>query len=286
MGGHLAMGIAFFDVGQLAEATDHLVASIEIADRLADPSLAAVFQVDPRVYGRCFFALVLGLIDEPERAEETAGAARRLAAATGQPFTVATAAMFGAWLGFLLDDPASVTTHASAAVALAEDQGFPLLAGAARAFEGWALARRGELDAGTLAVAKGLAAFRSADGRLHQPLFVALEAEVAWLSGSVEHALNLVEHALAAGASTHGQHYFEAALHQLGAEILLDRFPDRAREAGESLDRAVAIARAQGAETLRRRAEELREREPLAGEAMHGRSRAHRSRRALRTEQP
>ena len=79
--------------GRLVAAQSHLAASTEVADRIADPSLAAVFQVDPRVYSRCFQALGLGLAGEPEAAADMAGKARELAENGSQPFTMATAAM-------------------------------------------------------------------------------------------------------------------------------------------------------------------------------------------------
>ncbi|MDQ4131524.1 MAG: AAA family ATPase [Actinomycetota bacterium] len=255
MGGHLAMGIASFHGGQLTTARRHLLAAIETADEMADPSLAGVFQVDPSVYARSFFALVLALIGESHQAQQAARDARSRAAQTGQPFTIATAAMFSAWLGFVHGDAPSAGEHATTTVALAETHGFPLLAAAGKAFEGWALVRRGELDAAAARVASGLAAFRSGPGPLRQSLFVAVEAEVVYLTGDPERALTLLDEALAAAEAAEGQHYFEAALHRLRAEILLTRARGRTDEARDSLGRAVAIAREQGADVLVRQAE-------------------------------
>ncbi|MGI8810053.1 MAG: BTAD domain-containing putative transcriptional regulator [Acidimicrobiales bacterium] len=253
LAGQLAMGIVSFHEGRLAAAQEHLAASTDLADHAADLSLAAVFQVDPRVYSRCFQALALGLVGEPGPAADIARQARELAAEGPQPFSMATAAMFSAWLGFLLEDPDSVRDHAAEAIAVSDDHGFPLLAAAASAFDGWVLARGDQAEAGAARVAAGLAAYRPG-GTTAQPLFAALEAEVEHLAGRHDRALALLDQALPQQGAGQSSHYFDAALHRLRAEILLDAYPERAAEAAEGLRQSAAIAVSQGAATLERRA--------------------------------
>jgi len=252
LAGKLAMGIVSFHEGRLAAAQGHLAVSTDLADHAADLSLAAVFQVDPRVYSRCFQALALGLLGEPDAAAEMAAEARELAADGPQPFSMATAAMFSAWLGFLLEEPGSVGPHAAATIAIADDHGFPLLAAAATAFDGWVLARADQADAGAARVATGLAAYRPG-GTTAQPLFTALEAEVEHLAGRHDRALALLDQALLRQDAGHASHYFDAALRRLRAEILLSAHPARSAEAVESLRESAAIAASQGAVTLERR---------------------------------
>ncbi|HEX6597608.1 MAG TPA: BTAD domain-containing putative transcriptional regulator, partial [Acidimicrobiales bacterium] len=256
MAGQLATAISSFHHGDLEAARDHLVATIKLADELADPSLTTVFQVDPRVYARCFQALVLALQDEAGAAELAAADARRLAQELAHPFSVATAAVFSAWLGFLCANPDAAREHAALAAAEAESHGFPLLRGMAYAFDGWALARGGEVDAGAARVAAGLGPF-GGEGRVRQPLLVALEAEVDHVAGRSAQALARLDEVLVAATPGDGNHYFHAALHRLRAEVLLALHPDRSDDAAESLRRSVEIASSQGARLLERRASAL-----------------------------
>ncbi len=86
-------------------------------------------------------------------------------------------------------------------------------------------------------------------------LFLGLLAEAQRRAGMVAEAAGSVERALIVVERT-GERFWEAELHRLRGELLLDLSPGRADEAADEFHQALAIARRQGARALEERAVE------------------------------
>jgi predicted ATPase len=115
---------------------------------------------------------------------------------------------------------------------------------------GWALAEAGSVDAGLAELRRGLSRWRSTGSHYHVPYRLARAAGVFRAAGEVDEGLSLVTEALGLVESS-GDHWFEADLHRLQAEILpAERHEDR--EA--ACNRALNVARAQNARLLELRA--------------------------------
>jgi predicted ATPase len=137
--------------------------------------------------------------------------------------------------------------------ALAGEHRFSVWLAGADAMRGCLLASRGA-DAEGFALARDGLAGRTASGSIyHQTFFLGLLGDRCGRVGELDEAHGLLGAAIAI-ASDIGERWFEAELHRLKGEFLLALSePDRP-EAEACLQRALAIARAQGARTWELRA--------------------------------
>ena len=99
--------------------------------------------------------------------------------------------------------------------------------------------------------------FESLGSTLGQVLFRIAAAEADHLDGRPAQALGVLRDLIERRRNGGGYHYLDAELHRLYGEFLLAGEPDAATEAEarEHLQRAVEVARSEGARTLERRAE-------------------------------
>ena len=137
--------------------------------------------------------------------------------------------------------------HAEETIALSERLGFPLYLGVGRALRGWAQADAGER--GVAEIQQALAELARTGTGAGAPLFLALLAEATWRVGRYDHALGALGLGVARAEET-GQRFWDAELHRLRAQILLDK-DDGAGEQAEALfRRSLEIARDQEAKSL------------------------------------
>lgn len=134
--------------------------------------------------------------------------------------------------------------------------------------QGWALAEQGHAEAGMAHMRQGLAALLATGAELRHPYYLALLAEGCRQTGRTEEGLTLLAKALA-GAHTHGDCWWEAELHRLQGELLLQSrvrgpecevlLPDPGlqtldSEVEQCFHQALTIARRQQAKSLELRA--------------------------------
>ncbi len=96
-------------------------------------------------------------------------------------------------------------------------------------------------------------AYRATGAGLSLPHFLAALSEAARAHGRAAEGLDVVADALAIVERT-GERYFEAELHRLQGELLLDRSPGDHEPAEDAFQQALSVARAQQAKSLELRA--------------------------------
>jgi predicted ATPase len=146
-------------------------------------------------------------------------------------------------------DASRVREHAEAAMRLATDNGFSLWDAHASMLHGWALAMQGQSGIGIEQITRGLAVWRTNDLRLGQPYMLSLLAEAHGHAGQPEAGLAAVAEGLAA-VETHGLRTYESALLRLRGELLGLMPKAHHHEAEACFERAIDLARAQGARSL------------------------------------
>mgnify|MGYP001593607277 CR=1 FL=1 len=117
---------------------------------------------------------------------------------------------------------------------------------------GWTLVEQGRHQEGIAQMQDSLKMQRAIGSELDRPYCLALLAEALAKAGQVEGGLTALAEALEAAQST-GERYYEAELHRLQGELLLDQGAGRA-EAKACFARALEMARRQGARSLELRA--------------------------------
>src|SRR5262249_20091653 len=139
---------------------------------------------------------------------------------------------------------------AAEAIALSDTQGWPFYLGLARAYRAAALGASGASPSAVAEVSAGMTLVEArAQSASPLPLLNALLAEVQLVVGDPKGGLGAVERGLAASART-GHAYWDAELHRLKGEVLLQSQAENQAEAERLFRRALEIARAQEAKCL------------------------------------
>jgi predicted ATPase len=141
-----------------------------------------------------------------------------------------------------------VDERSASLVSLADEHGFAHLLATGTFFRGWAAFSNGDVDDGIALMKKGLAAKRAGGAEIKVPYYLGVLADAYRQIGRVSDALPLLIEALERVEGT-GEKWFEAELHRLQAEALRAQASqgDRGSQVEDALNRALWVARSQGA---------------------------------------
>jgi predicted ATPase len=142
---------------------------------------------------------------------------------------------------------------AEAAVTIAEKEGVPLFESWARVARGWALAHLGQAEQGIAQIRGGLAMASATGAETWHPYNLAQLAEACAKAGRIDEGLEVIAKALNL-VQEKGERWWESEILRLRGELLLKRNPSGLAEAQNSFERAIEIARKQGAKSLELRA--------------------------------
>ena len=249
-----ALGQCLFFQGQPAAARAHLEQAIALHD--AHPyrplGVASGFPADLGVFSRCFAAHTLWHLGYPDQALQRIREALRLAEDLGHRFSRALALDYAAMLHQFRREAEIVQELGETAMTLCAEQGFAYYLAWATIMHGWALAMKGQGEAGIARMRHGLTAMRATGAALRQPYYLELLAEACRHRGQAEVGLTLLAEALPEATKT-GEHWRLPELHRLRGELLLASRAGEA-EAEECFQQALAMARQQEAKSLELRA--------------------------------
>jgi predicted ATPase len=136
---------------------------------------------------------------------------------------------------------------------LATDQEFLQQMAQATPLRGWALAASGHGEEGIRQIQQGLAAYEATGAARDRPYYLALLAEASAQSGQTAKGLEALAEALARLGKSEVQ-WWEAELHRLRGELLLQHAVAQPEEAEACFQQALAVARRQQAKSLELRA--------------------------------
>jgi predicted ATPase len=238
-------GCTCLQFGDFAGAHQHFQQTIELYDRARHADFAKRFGQDPGASAEILDALalwVLGRVDESSRVADRALAD---AESTDHASTIGHALAYAAFLELFRRNPEAVATYSQALTDIVSRHDFPAYwAGIAVFLQGWAKSRPAEMR-------RGLAIYRE-QGRIWLlPEAVLAEAEAS--AGETDAGLRRLDLALAALERTE-ERLYEAEMHRIGGDILLQRDPADTAAAERSLHAAIAIARSQKARSFELRA--------------------------------
>ncbi len=138
-------------------------------------------------------------------------------------------------------------------MALSTGQGFAFWLAMGTMLRGWALAEQGQVEEGIAQIREGLAAWRATGSELWRSHLLTLLAEAYGKGGQAEEGLTAVDEALAIVERTE-ERFYEAELHRLKGELLLQQFPDTHPEAEACFHQSIAVARRRQAKSWELRA--------------------------------
>jgi len=251
---HRIFGTTCFYFGDFARAHDHFRKTVDLYDPARHADFANRFGNDPRASADVYDAIsvwVLGRVDEALRLAESALADAESAAHAP---TMAYALAYVALLGLFRDSPEAVATYSQALADIVSRYDLPALwAGLAVFFQGWVKWSEGAEESRFAEMRRGIAIAREQGNifLLCSPEAALAEAEAS--AGETDAGLRRLDDALAEAERTE-QRWYEAEMHRIRAEILLQRDPADTAAVEQSLQVAIAIAQSQKARSFELRA--------------------------------
>ena len=219
---HYTLGVNLHHLGEFVSAREHFEQVLSLYDPQQHRSLAFLYgSFDPGVACLSFAGLVLWLLGYPDQALRKSHAALALAQELAQPFSLAVALNWAAWLHQCRREGQAAQERAEAAMTLSTEQGFPVWLAMGTIKRGWALAEQGQGEEGIAQLRQGLAASRATGAEVARPHYLALLAEAYGRAGQAEEGLSALAEALALVDKT-GERHYEAELYRLKGELLLN----------------------------------------------------------------
>jgi hypothetical protein len=234
--------------GDLAAAAPFLARALSSPVRQEE--VDRPYGVNPIVAARSLEAVRRWVRGEPERARAVQGEAMALADRLGRPFPIAHAATFEAILLLLDEQWVEAAGVATCAIELSDEHGFPRWLGTALVCRGRARVEQSDGEAGLAEIREGLALLQRARLRLGFSLLSSFLAGACLRLDRVDEGLAAADTGLQHCRET-SERLFESELWRLRGTLLLRRAP---AEAEECFEKARAVARAQGARMLEKRA--------------------------------
>ena len=251
---HAALGASWFYLGQLSQAHAHLEQGNHLYDPQQHHALAFRYgNVDPGVACLAYAGWTLWLQGYPDQALERANEALTLAQNLEHPYTLARGLYWTSLLHQLRREWQVVSERAETAITVATAQQVALVLAVGPIMRGWALAMQGQGAEGLTQLRQGLDAYRATGAEFQRPHFLSMLAEVHRSLGQPEAGLTALSEALTLVETT-GERYYEAELHRLKGELLLQQAAPEVSHAEACFQQALDIARCQQAKSLELRA--------------------------------
>lgn len=251
--GHYMLGVTAFWLGELAAACDHLEQAIAGYEPEQARSHLVLYGQDPRIVCVSRLAYTLSYLGRPQEAAQRTDEALRLAANLEHPLSLAYALNFASWLALDNGDDRRARELAAQLARLADEQHLGFMQPMGTILRGWATVHDGNAAEGIAMIREGLDVYRRSGQPLYMPWSLRLLARICVGEGQLELARAALGEAFEVVEAT-GQRFLEAELHGLMGELVLAESADRAA-AEWRFDRALQIARSQGARGLEQRAE-------------------------------
>lgn len=256
---HLTLGSALFYLGELLAARRHFEQSLHLYESVHYQTIPERDVVDPRVAVLTFLSWVLWLLGYLDQARQCNRDALIYAQHLGHPHSESFALGFSAWLQHLRRNPEALEAEAQALLAMARQHGFMQWLGVGTILRGWSRFSSGQGEQGIAQIRQTLTVYRAGGNELSLSYSLSLLAEAYGQMGENDSALTTIATALEI-ANTHDERYYEAELHRLQGELLLQRQaangmtdrssgPDTA-EAERCFHRALKVADQQQAKLL------------------------------------
>jgi len=250
---HRVLGATLFQLGAVADAHAHFTQGIAFYDSQQHRASAFLYGEDAGVICHSLDAWMLWFLGYPDQGKMRNDAAVTLAQQSAHPFSLSFILSFAAISHQFRREERCTQERARAAISLAKEQGFPHWIAHGSILCGWALVQQGQTQEGIEQIHLGLTTYRATGAEILRPYFLMLLAEAHGTIGEPEAGLTALAEALTLVDSS-GERFYEAELHRLKGELLLQGSSENSTEAETCFQQAVSIARSQQAKSWELRA--------------------------------
>ncbi len=241
---HVCVGCPLLFQGHFSPALQHFEQAIGLYNPSAHASFAYALGFDRGVAAHSYAALCHSYLGRPDQALALSEAAVALAKRVEHPVTLANALFQAGVIHYQHGELDRMGERIGELLALAEQLGFPFWLGAGRIFRGVARVESGEGEAGIAEMQQALVELAGIGSGIGAPAILFVLAEALRKVGRHDEALGALGLGVAQ-AEAQGQHYVDADLHRLRADILLDQGEDAVEEAAALFGHSLEIARRQ-----------------------------------------
>jgi predicted ATPase/class 3 adenylate cyclase len=240
------LGRVLFYLGEFVPARTHLERVLAISVPPRDPSLTSRFDRVAIAVAHGPMAWVLWLLGYPGQALTRSHATLTYAQELQHAFSLARALYDVMTLHKLRGEAHAAQKWAEAALAIVTEQGFGLNLGSAMFTRGWALAAQGRHEEGMAQMCQGLAARRAEGAGATLAEYPSRLGEAYGRIGQAEEGLRLLAEAL---AMVDKDPWYEAEMHRIKGELLLQQPVPDAPQAEACFQQALTVARRQQAKS-------------------------------------
>jgi len=253
LSGHYAVAISLLYQGHPSRALYHFEQCVGLYDPRAHGSLAYTLGFDRGVQAHAFASQCHTYLGHLDRALALSEEAVALAQRVQHPFIVAAALHFSGLAHLERGELDRMRERADELADLSVRLGFPYYRGVATFVRGFARVESGEGDAGIAEMLQAMGELAGISSGIGAPQTLFLFAEGLRKVGRYDDALGALGLGVAQ-AEQKGQHYYDADLQRLRAEIFLDKDGNAVDEAEALFGQALEIAQRQEAKTFELRA--------------------------------
>ena len=255
---HRSMGVTWFFQGELARARTHLEQGIALATASPTPVLpgdrpASAPGMLPVVGCHVYAAWVLWALGYADQALQRGQEALGLAQALAHPLSEATARYLLSIFYLLRGEGPAAQQQAEVSLRLASEYDVADRAAQPHILRAAALVLQGQTATGIAELTAGLAATRAIGDVVFLPYFLSLLAAAYGHAGQPHAGLQVLAEAHTLVEQS-GEHWWQAELHRLQGELLLQQDVANAAQAAICFQQALALTRRQEAKSLELRA--------------------------------
>jgi predicted ATPase len=241
---HRALGSTLFFLGELASSWAHVQGGLPLYDAQQHRVLTIQYGQDIEAVYLGYSAWHLWMSGYPDQALHTMHQAIQLGQQLTHPYTLGFALTFAAMLYQWQRETQGVQKQVKASIKLAQEHMFPLLWAMGTTFQGWVQVQQGDVQAGLEQMRQGIAAYQATGAGLNRTYMLALLAEGYRKAGMVEEGLAAISDALTT-VEEKRERWWEAELHRLKSELLLQLTAPDIIQAEAVLHQALEVARNQ-----------------------------------------
>jgi class 3 adenylate cyclase/predicted ATPase len=248
-----ALGATLFPLGAVATAHAHFTQALALYDPHQHLGSEFRYTLDAGVVCHSYAAWTFWALGYPDQGLAQRQHAVTLAQQLAHPFSLGFALNWAARFHQFRREESAAQQCADASLHLATEQGFPLYAARGAIVRGWALVQQGQPEEGMAQMHQSLHALGGIGHELARLWALALLAEGHGAMGQPDAGLRVLAEAMRLVESG-GERFYEAELHRLKGELLLQQSSDNSIVAESCFHQAISIAQNQQAKSLELRA--------------------------------
>jgi tetratricopeptide (TPR) repeat protein len=247
---HGSVGPTLFEFGEYLSVREHLEKGISFYNRERDRPLGLD---EFLIQALSYLAWTLNHLGYPEQALKRIEQAVAAGQEFGRPFMLSFAVHFSSFLRAARREGREAQAAAERVIELSTEHGFAFWLAQATSVRGEAIAEQGRTEEGIAEMLKGLAAMHAIGFEANRAFQLAQLAKAYSEVGRLDEALSTLEEALAEADQNEERKNLVERL-RLKGELLLRQSGTHAAEARTCFERAIEIARTQGAKWFELRA--------------------------------